>query len=101
MAQILDLWRCRCAAGPGRLETAAMGRSQAIDKPDRVEFALADEAATGRLAERIARQAEPGDLIALSGPLGVGKTAFVRAFIGAMARRSGVAAPAEVPSPTF
>ncbi len=58
--------------------------------------ALADERATQSLAARLARGARAGDVIALSGPLGSGKTSFARAFIGA---RCG--APQEVPSPTF
>jgi tRNA threonylcarbamoyladenosine biosynthesis protein TsaE len=57
---------------------------------------LVDEAATAALAARLARLARPGDVIALSGPLGSGKTAFARAFIHA---RMGGAE--EVPSPTF
>ena len=57
---------------------------------------LPDEAATGRLAARIASRAGKGDVIALSGPLGSGKTSFARAFI----RSRGLDA-AEVPSPTF
>jgi tRNA threonylcarbamoyladenosine biosynthesis protein TsaE len=56
---------------------------------------LVDEAATGALAARIAAAARPGDVIALAGPLGAGKTAFARAFIQA---RGGIG---EVPSPTF
>lgn len=56
---------------------------------------LPDEKATAALAARIARVAMPGDVIALSGPLGAGKTAFARAFIRA---RGGAG---EVPSPTF
>jgi tRNA threonylcarbamoyladenosine biosynthesis protein TsaE len=56
---------------------------------------LADEAATAAIAEAFARRAEPGDLIALAGPLGSGKTAFARAFIRALAPGE------EVPSPTF
>lgn len=62
---------------------------------------LADAAATRRLAARLAALARPRDLIALSGPLGVGKTEFARGFIRAFARRHGVAPPQEVPSPTF
>jgi len=58
--------------------------------------ALADEAATARLAAALAAGAGAGDFIALRGPLGVGKTAFARAFIEAL---SGGAE--EVPSPTF
>ena len=57
---------------------------------------LADEAATVRLAGRLAAGAEPGDVIALSGVLGSGKTVFARAFINAR-----TATPEEVPSPTF
>src|SRR5208282_5941188 len=41
-------------------------------------------------------RSQKGDVIALSGPLGSGKTSFARAFI----RSSGLDA-AEVPSPTF
>ncbi len=56
---------------------------------------LADLAATERLAAKLARHAQPGDVIGLEGPLGAGKTAFARGFI---AVRLG---PTEVPSPTF
>ncbi|MGQ0675034.1 MAG: tRNA (adenosine(37)-N6)-threonylcarbamoyltransferase complex ATPase subunit type 1 TsaE [Rhodospirillales bacterium] len=62
---------------------------------------LADLSATRRLAAELASLARPGDVIALSGPLGVGKTEFARAFIRALARRHGAPEPAEVPSPTF
>lgn len=64
-------------------------------------IALADLDATHRLAARLAAAARPGDVIALKGPLGVGKTEFARGFIRALARRHGVRPPAEVPSPTF
>ena len=57
---------------------------------------LADEAATAALASRLAAAAERGDVVALSGPLGSGKTVFARAFINA--RSTG---PEEVPSPTY
>ena len=56
---------------------------------------LPDEAATAALAGRVAEVARRGDVIALNGELGVGKTAFARAFIAA--RGGGE----EVPSPTF
>lgn len=59
-------------------------------------FTLPDEAATARLARRLAPLLERGDVIALSGPLGAGKTAFARALVNALP------GPAEeVPSPTF
>jgi len=61
---------------------------------------LDDEAATARLAARIAGLARPGDVIALSGPLGAGKTTFARAFIAARFAADGLAAE-DVPSPTF
>jgi tRNA threonylcarbamoyladenosine biosynthesis protein TsaE len=57
---------------------------------------LADEAATERLARGLARVARPGDVLALSGELGSGKTVLARAFIRALA-----GSDEEVPSPTF
>lgn len=62
----------------------------------RIELDLADEAATDRLAAELAGVARVGDVVALRGELGCGKTAFARAFIRARAER-----PEEVPSPTF
>jgi tRNA threonylcarbamoyl adenosine modification protein YjeE len=56
---------------------------------------LADEKATAALAARLAALARRGDVIALSGELGAGKTSLARAFIRA---RGGDEA---VPSPTF
>jgi len=56
---------------------------------------LPDETATAGLAARLAALARPGDVIALKGELGAGKTSFARAFIRA---RGGDEA---VPSPTF
>ena len=57
---------------------------------------LPDEPATSALAARLAAIARAGDVIALNGDLGAGKTAFARAFI-----RARGAAGEEVPSPTF
>ena len=54
-----------------------------------------DEAATEALAAHISALAEIGDVIALSGDLGAGKTTFARAFIWARGETG------EVPSPTF
>ena len=56
---------------------------------------LPDEDATARLAARLAALARPGDVIALNGELGAGKTSFARAFIRARG------ADEDVPSPTF
>ena len=57
---------------------------------------LSDEAATERLGRRLAEAARPGDIIALGGDLGCGKTTLARAFIRALTN-----AEEEVPSPTF
>jgi len=56
---------------------------------------LPDEDATGAFAARISALAATGDIIALKGDLGAGKTTFARAFIRS---RGG---EEEVPSPTF
>ena len=63
------------------------------DNPYPVE--LADEAATEALAGRVALEAQRGDVIALEGTLGTGKTSFARAFVRALGVED------EVPSPTF
>jgi tRNA threonylcarbamoyl adenosine modification protein YjeE len=57
---------------------------------------LPNEAATAAFAARISALATPGDIIALKGDLGAGKTSFARAFI-----RARGDAHQEVPSPTF
>ena len=57
---------------------------------------LPDEAATADLAHRLAGWLKPGDVIALRGDLGVGKTSFARALIRALSDEGR-----EVPSPTF
>ncbi|MEZ5908589.1 MAG: tRNA (adenosine(37)-N6)-threonylcarbamoyltransferase complex ATPase subunit type 1 TsaE [Hyphomicrobiaceae bacterium] len=56
-----------------------------------------DEAALARLAAHLACSVRAGDLIALDGPLGAGKTTFARAMIRAMLHTPAL----EVPSPTF
>ena len=61
-----------------------------------VVIELSDEAATAALAARLAGLARRGDVIALKGELGTGKTSFARAFIRARAGHDE-----EVPSPTF
>ncbi|HJS31513.1 MAG TPA: tRNA (adenosine(37)-N6)-threonylcarbamoyltransferase complex ATPase subunit type 1 TsaE [Alphaproteobacteria bacterium] len=62
------------------------------------ESELPDLVATEALARRLAAVARVGDVIAVSGGLGAGKTAFARAFIRA---RAGDESALEVPSPTF
>ena len=61
-----------------------------------MNLTLPDEAATRRLGERLAALARPGDVIALAGTLGTGKSTLARAFIRAL-----TSPDEEVPSPTF
>jgi tRNA threonylcarbamoyladenosine biosynthesis protein TsaE len=56
---------------------------------------LENEEATTRLGARLAAIARRGEVITLSGPLGVGKTALARGFIGALGQDG------DVPSPSF
>ena len=56
---------------------------------------LEDEQATTDFGARLAGVARKGDVITLSGPLGVGKTALARGFIAALGYQG------EVPSPSF
>lgn len=57
---------------------------------------LADEAATIRLGQALAALARPGDVIALHGTLGMGKSTLARAFVRAL-----TSPDEDVPSPTF
>ena len=56
---------------------------------------LKNEAETAEAGAALARAAREGDVITLSGPLGVGKTALARGFIAALGHQG------DVPSPTF
>jgi len=56
---------------------------------------LSHEQQSGALGAKLAELARSGDVIALSGPLGVGKTAVARGFLAAKGHAG------EVPSPTF
>ena len=87
----------------GRIKSGAAGRparGQACPRPgaaaDPYVLHLAEEAATAALARRIAAVCRAGDVLALAGDFGTGKTTFARAFI-----RARCAAADEVPSPTF
>jgi tRNA threonylcarbamoyladenosine biosynthesis protein TsaE len=68
--------------------------TRAVTAP--LDLCLPDLAATMALAGKLAAVARPGDLIALHGTLGLGKTEFARAFIRRLA-----GSDEEVPSPTF
>lgn len=56
---------------------------------------LADEAATLAAGAKLAGQIRPGDVVALSGDLGAGKTTLVRGLLRALGHEG------EVPSPSF
>lgn len=62
-----------------------------------MEFSLAlpDERATARFGAALARRLKAGDVVGLSGPLGVGKTTLARSIITALTGGG------EAPSPTF
>ncbi len=57
---------------------------------------LADEGATAHLGKTLAALACPGDVIALFGGLGAGKSVLARAFVQALC-----GANTDVPSPTY
>jgi len=54
-----------------------------------------DEEAMAAFGGKLARASDVGDVIALSGPLGVGKTVLARGFLAALGHEG------EVPSPSF
>ena len=60
-----------------------------------MEYITHSETETEAFGEKLARRLRPGDIVALYGELGAGKTAFVRG----MAR--GLKSPNRVTSPTF
>jgi tRNA threonylcarbamoyladenosine biosynthesis protein TsaE len=60
-----------------------------------VRVDLPDLAAMSAFGARIAAHLQPGDVVALSGGLGVGKTTLARAIVAALGHEG------EVPSPTF
>jgi tRNA threonylcarbamoyladenosine biosynthesis protein TsaE len=60
-------------------------------------MSLASEAATEQLGATLAARLQPGDIVALKGPLGAGKTTLARAILRAAANVPDLI----VPSPTF
>lgn len=65
-----------------------------IESP--ISLALPDLSATAALGRRLARLLRRGDVVALEGGLGAGKTTLARAIVAALSPET-----AEVPSPTF
>lgn len=64
-----------------------------------VTLRLADPAATDRLARALAPHFGPGDMLALTGGLGAGKSHLARAVIAARLAALGRAEP--IPSPSY
>ena len=64
-------------------------------RPGSASHQLGDLAATRAFAEKLVAVAGVGDVIALEGPIGAGKTTFARFFI------KGIGYQEDVPSPTF
>ena len=65
----------------------------------RLTIDLLDETATAELARRVGALLKPGDVVALRGDLGAGKTAFARSLIRSLSGPGGI--DRDVPSPTF
>ncbi len=73
------------------------GETDPVTAPDLLTSRhLEDEAATQALGSDLARLVRPGEVIALFGDLGAGKTTLARSFIRALTTPEE-----EVPSPTF
>ena len=70
------------------------GQKQAASEP--IQRDTRSQEDTERLAAALAATLGPGDVLLLSGPLGAGKTAFVRGLAGGLEID-----PDEVSSPTF
>ena len=68
-----------------------------MTSPFRRIVTVADEAGTRRLADDLAAILKAGDVIALHGDLGMGKSALARALV----RRLAGDPDLDVPSPTF
>ena len=60
-----------------------------------MKIALPDLAAMEAFGQQISAKLAPGDVVALSGTLGTGKTTLARAIIAALGHEG------EVPSPTY
>lgn len=80
--------------------TALPPAPEADHSPAPIRIALADDAATDALGARLAAALRPGDILALEGDLGAGKTHLARAIIHALQAAAG-ALPEDVPSPSY
>jgi len=62
----------------------------------KMEWTITTEQELHQIADQVAPQLSIGDVVALNGTLGVGKTTFVRALVQKL-----IGHPIDVPSPTF
>ncbi len=67
--------------------------------PVQRRVSLPDEITTTRLGRALSEELRPGDVFLLEGPIGAGKTHFVRSVIQARLERENRAE--DVPSPTY
>jgi len=67
-----------------------------IESDSEPHIDLPDLAATAAFGRRLARLLRRGDVVALKGGLGAGKTTLARAIVAEVSREAG-----DVPSPTF
>lgn len=58
-----------------------------------MEYLSGSQAETERLGEALGRRLSPGAVVALNGPLGAGKTAFVRGLCRAFGYKGDVTSP--------
>ena len=91
---------CRDAGRPLKLRHMMTARQRPAVTAPATELPLPDLAATEALGRALAPLMRAGDVVALYGDLGAGKTALARALIRALPGPAG-AAEEEVPSPTF
>ncbi len=67
--------------------------------PDPITLRLDSQDRTEALARSLAPRLGPGDVLALAGPIGAGKSTFARALVKALLAAEG--RDEDVPSPTF
>ena len=82
----------------GRRPSLSMGETgeHGLGRPGGQRLVSASPGATRALAARLAAVAKPGDVVALDGPLGAGKTEFARGFAAELGVADRVSSPSFV-----